>query len=133
MKAISSCVALFGLVASLPSPSINQAILNAIPGQYTPWSDARGLDPPFPGDVQGAILPTEEGPAAPDDILWQTLVTAEWIVFDFYVIGLQMFGPADFDKLGLNGTLVYDRLMEIRDNEAGKSLCASSILRPIAS
>jgi hypothetical protein len=50
--------------------------------------------------------------------VWQNLLAAEWIIFDFYQQGIERFTDEDFRKIGMpNNTRC--RLLEIRNNEAG--------------
>ncbi|KAK4497013.1 hypothetical protein PRZ48_011462 [Zasmidium cellare] len=89
-----------------------------IPGQYEPYNTHHGPDPPYPGTRKTPILPTSNEPPAPDDALFQSLAAAEWTILDFYNSALRRFKPEDFVQLGFpNNT--YERLEEIRNNEAG--------------
>lgn len=110
--------------AALPAPQSN---LNAslaspnygpVPGESQTYVDYNKTAAPFPENITGAILPTESGPAGPDDLLFQNLLSAEWAIFDFYQQGVEAFNNSSFTKLGLPNT-TYDRVMQIRDNEAG--------------
>ena len=82
------------------------------------YSDDIGKSRPFPADVTAAVLPTTSGPAGEDDILFQNLLSAEWGVFSFYQQGVETFNVSSFTDLGLPNT-TYQRITEIRDNEAG--------------
>ena len=89
-----------------------------IPGQSTLYSDYTGKAPPFPANVTAPIPATASGPVGEDDILFQNLLSAEWAVFNFYQQGVEAFNESAFIDLGLpNNT--YQRITEIRDNEAG--------------
>ncbi|CAD0112674.1 unnamed protein product [Aureobasidium uvarum] len=110
--------------AALPAPQNN---LNAsladpnygpIPGESRTYVDYNKTAAPFPGNITGAILPTESGPAGPDDLLFQNLLSAEWAIFDFYQQGVETFNSSSFTEFRLPNT-TYDRVMQIRDNEAG--------------
>ncbi|KAG9960000.1 hypothetical protein KCU61_g6986, partial [Aureobasidium melanogenum] len=111
-------------VAALPAPqnNLNASLANPnygpIPGESRTYVDYNKTAAPFPGNIGGAILPTESGPAGPDDLLFQNLLSAEWAIFDFYQQGVEAFNSSSFTKLGLPNT-TYDRVMQIRDNEAG--------------
>ncbi|KAJ6150881.1 hypothetical protein N7470_007475 [Penicillium chermesinum] len=61
---------------------------------------------------------TGSGPAGADDLLFQNLLSAEWVIYSFYQRAVEYFSASDFTKLGFpNNT--YERIVEIRDNEAG--------------
>ncbi|KAF4493252.1 1-phosphatidylinositol-4,5-bisphosphate phosphodiesterase 1 [Fusarium agapanthi] len=51
-------------------------------------------------------------------MVWQNLLSAEWAIFSFYQWGLETFNKAAFVEAGYPNT-TYDRIQEIRDNEAG--------------
>ena len=89
-----------------------------IPGQSSHYSTYWGLDRPFPGNISDPIFPTEDGPPGDDDAVWQNLLAAEWIIFEFYQQGIERFTSQDFVKAGMPET-THSRLMEIRNNEAG--------------
>lgn len=110
-------------VATLFSPSVTalpaaQTFSSVVPGQTSLYNSYRGKAPPFPGNIRGATVPTTHCGPAPDDILWQNLLAAEWIVFSFYQQAVEKFDTASFTSLGLPNT-TYERITEIRDNEAG--------------
>ena len=88
------------------------------PGESSLYSTYYGLAPPFPANVTEPIYPTEDGPAAPDDDLWQNLLAAEWAIFSFYQSAVEAFNASSFTDLGFPNT-TYQRIMEVRDNEAG--------------
>lgn len=110
--------------AALPAPqsNLNASLANPnygpVPGESRTYVDYNKTAAPFPGNITGAILPTETGPAGPDDLLFQNLLSAEWAIFDFYQQGVEAFNSSSFTELGLPNT-TYDRVMQIRDNEAG--------------
>ncbi|KAK2753208.1 hypothetical protein CKAH01_17611 [Colletotrichum kahawae] len=89
-----------------------------IPGQSRLYSEYRGKAAPFPGNITSPILPTESGDPGPDDQVWQNLLAAEWAIFNFYQQGVEAFNTSSFVKAGFLNT-TYDRIAEIRDNEAG--------------
>jgi hypothetical protein len=111
-------------VAALPAPQthLNDSLANScygpIPGESRTYVDYNENAAPFPGNITGAILPTENGPAGPDDLLFQNLLSAEWAIFDFYQQGVEAFNSSSFTELGLPNT-TYERVKQIRDNEAG--------------
>jgi len=88
------------------------------PGESSLYSTYYGQAPPFPANVTVPIYPTEDGPAAPDDQLWQNLLAAEWVIFSFYQSGVEAFNASSFIDSGFSN-ITYQRIMEIRDNEAG--------------
>ncbi|KAL2156706.1 hypothetical protein VTH82DRAFT_1451 [Thermothelomyces myriococcoides] len=89
-----------------------------IPGISDHYSSYWGVERPFPGNITDPVFPTAVGPPAEDDHVWQNLLSAEWIIFEFYQQGIEHFTDEDFIKIGMpNNT--RRRLMEIRNNEAG--------------
>ncbi|PWY88169.1 hypothetical protein BO70DRAFT_359651 [Aspergillus heteromorphus CBS 117.55] len=63
-------------------------------------------------------LPTTNKASADDDILFQNLLAAEWGIYSFYQQGVEAFSAENFTAAGFpNNT--YQRITEIRDNEAG--------------
>lgn len=89
-----------------------------IPGESDIYSTYWGTDRPFPGNITSPIFPTECGPPAVDDWTWQNLLSAEWLIFEFYQQGIERFSEDDFVEVGLPNT-THRRLLEIRNNEAG--------------
>ncbi|KAK4163349.1 hypothetical protein QBC43DRAFT_355095 [Cladorrhinum sp. PSN259] len=89
-----------------------------IPGESDLYNYYWGTDRPFPGNISDPIFPTRHGPPGPDDWTWQNLLSAEWLIFEFYQQGIEAFTPEDFARAGMPNT-TYRRLMEIRNNEAG--------------
>ncbi|KAM4057590.1 ferritin-like domain-containing protein [Hirsutella rhossiliensis] len=89
-----------------------------VPGQSPLYSSYRGKAPPFPGNITEPILPTAKGSPGADDVVWQNLLSAEWVIFSFYQHGVEHFNAASFIKAGYPNT-TYDRIQEIRNNEAG--------------
>lgn len=105
-----------------------------IPGFSNYFSEYRGKAPPYPGNETAPIMPTTNGTAGPDDLLYQNLLSAEWAIFSFYQQGVEMFNTSSFTALGLPNT-TYDRIQEIRDNEAGhlaifQSQISSNSIKP---
>jgi len=88
------------------------------PGFDDYYNNYRGNDPPWPGNEREPIMPTGNGPPGPDDNLFQNLLSAEWAIFGFYQKAVEMFDASTFTDIGLPAT-TYDRIQEIRDNEAG--------------
>ncbi|KAF6799411.1 hypothetical protein CSOJ01_12514 [Colletotrichum sojae] len=89
-----------------------------IPGQSRLFSDYRGKAPPFPGNITAPILPSEKSKPGPEDQVWQNLLAAEWAIFSFYQQGVEAFNASSFVAAGFRNN-TYDRIAEIRDNEAG--------------
>ncbi|KAH7305482.1 hypothetical protein B0I35DRAFT_361845 [Stachybotrys elegans] len=122
---ILSCVflSLHQLASSAPVSSDESQRLadpdyGPVPGQDPLFSSYKGKDPTFPGNLKGTIFPTGNGPPGTDDIVWQNLLAAEWLIFEFYQQGVEAFKPEDFIAAGFpNHT--YDAICEIRNNEAG--------------
>ncbi|MCJ1238351.1 hypothetical protein MMC14_006340 [Varicellaria rhodocarpa] len=105
--------------ATAPTPSqLNDPTYGPIPGQSTIYSQYRGVSAPFPAKGAEPILPTTTGPPGADDLLFQNLLAVEWIVFYFYQQGVEAFNASSFTTAGYPNS-TYDRLLEIRDNEAG--------------
>ncbi|KAK3676866.1 hypothetical protein LTR78_003070 [Recurvomyces mirabilis] len=93
MLPISSCLASFALVTlATCAPLSGEQSLGPIPGQTPIYNDYRGIVAPFPGNISGATLPTARA--------------------------TELFNASSFTAAGYpNNT--YDRIVEIRDNEAG--------------
>ena len=115
---------LFSL-ASLPQLLVSAAPLiynitdpasGPMPGQSSIYTNTTTISPPWPGNVTGAILNTTSGPPGPDDLLFQNLLSAEWIVFSFYQQAVEAFNESSFAQFP---NTTYDRIVEIRNNEAG--------------
>lgn len=92
-----------------------------VPGESTIYNTYDGIAAPFPGNQTAPILPTSTGPPAPDDLLFQNLLAAEWVIFSFYQAGVEAFTASDFTTAGFPNT-TFSRIAEIRDNEAGHLL-----------
>ena len=112
-------------LASLPQLLVSAAPLiynitdptsGPIPGQSSIYTNTTTISPPWPGNVTGAILNTTSGPPGPDDLLFQNLLSAEWIVFSFYQQAVEAFNESSFAEFP---NTTYDRIVEIRNNEAG--------------
>ncbi|CZR56807.1 related to stress response protein rds1p [Phialocephala subalpina] len=89
-----------------------------IPGESSYYSNYPSKDPPFPANITAPVLNTTSGPAGPDDLMWQNLLSAEWVIYSFYQTAVEMFNTNSFTPLGLPNT-TYQRIVSIRDNEAG--------------
>ncbi|KAF3001278.1 hypothetical protein E8E13_004242 [Curvularia kusanoi] len=89
------------------------------PGETSYYSTYRGKVDAFPANVtKSARLPTLNGPPGDDDLLFQNLLSAEWAIYSFYQQGVARFNTSAFEEAGFPNT-TYDRIAEIRDNEAG--------------
>ncbi|KAF4617973.1 hypothetical protein G7Y89_g15013 [Cudoniella acicularis] len=104
--------------ALCPRGSRPPASQHPVSGLSDYYSNYRGKAPPYPGNKTCPILPTLNGTAAPDDLLYQNLLSAEWAIFPFYQKRVEMFNTSYFTALGLPNT-TYDRVQEIRDNDTG--------------
>lgn len=102
-------------------PSSHADAEGYVPGESAVYSNYTGIAPPYPANNSGAIYPTADGPAGEDDLLFQNLLSAEWIVFSFYQQGVEAFTASNFTDAGYKAT-AYQRIAEIRDNEAGHLL-----------
>ncbi|KAL7625702.1 hypothetical protein AAE478_004923 [Parahypoxylon ruwenzoriense] len=89
-----------------------------VPGQDPLFSTYYGVEPPFPGNLKDPVFPTKKGPPGEDDQVWQNLLSAEWVIFDFYQQAVEAFNETAFIKVGMPNT-TYKRIQEIRNNEAG--------------
>lgn len=113
--------ALFLISAALPTAAspLSDPSYGPQPGQSPYYSTYRGTSDAFPANVtHAAILPSESCAPGPDDLLFQNLLAAEWAIYSFYQQGVERFNSSAFTALGLPNT-TYDRIAEIRDNEAG--------------
>jgi hypothetical protein len=61
---------------------------------------------------------TTNGPPGADDLLFQNLLAAEWIIYSFYEQGVARFTAEDWTKAGYLNT-TFERIRQVRDNEAG--------------
>ncbi|KAF7884164.1 uncharacterized protein EAF01_011587 [Botrytis porri] len=105
-------------VAHPASLNISDPSDGPIPSETNYYSSYRGKSAPFPANSSSPILPTGSGPPGPDDLLFQNLLGAEWAVFSFYQQAVEALNTTSFTTIGFpNNT--YDRIQEIRDNEAG--------------
>ncbi|KAJ9616354.1 hypothetical protein H2200_000072 [Cladophialophora chaetospira] len=105
----------------VPEPLLSQlsnTSFGPVPGQSSLFSTYNGTAPPFPANITGAIVNTTMGPPGPDDLLFQNLLAAEWIIFSFYQQGVELYNTTAFVNAGWSNT-TYQGLVQIRDNEAG--------------
>lgn len=89
-----------------------------IPGESSIYSDQISISPPWPGNTTGAVLNTTSAAPGVDDLLFQNLLAAEWIIFSFYQQGVEQFNESAFVEAGFPNT-TYAAITEIRNNEAG--------------
>ena len=106
------------IALSLAGNSLADVSQGPIPGETPYYSTYHGLADAYPAKItHGAIMPTEIGPAGPDDELWQNLLQAEWSIYSFYQQGVLDFNTSAFIEAGFPNT-TYDRIVEILGNEA---------------
>ncbi|GME49792.1 putative stress response protein rds1p protein [Neofusicoccum parvum] len=120
-RSILAALSAAAVVSSLPAPTsqqLNDPTYGPIPGESDTYNNYTGKAEPFPGNITAPINATSTGPAGPDDILFQNLLSAEWAIYSFYQQGVEAFSVENFTDLGLPNT-TYERIAEIRDNEAG--------------
>lgn len=125
---------LAALVATSMVTAAPTTVQHPVPGLSDYYSNFRGKEVPYPGNLTDPILPTTNGTAGPDDLLYQNLLAAEWAIFSFYQQGVELFNASSFTALKLPNT-TYDRIQEIRDNEAGhlaifQSQISSNSIKP---
>ncbi|KUJ17268.1 uncharacterized protein LY89DRAFT_684363 [Mollisia scopiformis] len=103
-------------------PTGSQVLANTsygpIPDESSYYSTYPEKAPPFPANITAPVLNTTYGPPGPDDLMWQNLLSAEWIIYSFYQTAVEMFNTSSFTSLSLPNT-TYMRIVSIRDNEAG--------------
>lgn len=107
-------------VTEAPKVTCDRADISCglIPGESNLYNNYNGKQAPFPADHPVPINATSTGDPGADDLLFQNLIAAEWIVFSFYQTGVEMFNESSFTDMGLpNNT--FERIAAIRDNEAG--------------
>lgn len=89
-----------------------------IPGQDALFSKEMSKGRVFPADYTDPIHPTVNGASGPDDLLFQNLLSAEWVIYSFYQRAVEIYNTTTFTALGFPNT-TYQRVTEIRNNEAG--------------
>lgn len=105
-----------------------------VPGQSSIFSNDTSKTAPFPAYFTAPIYPTTNTSAGPDDLLFQNLLAAEWVIYSFYQRAVELFNTSSFAALGFPNT-TYTRVTEIRDNEAGhlrifQNQISSSSIKP---
>lgn len=121
LKAVLSTLAITlpNLIRAAPTPNcLADPTCGPIPGESQMYSNYEGVEAPWPGNTTGAVLNTTAGPPGEDDLLFQNLLSAEWIIFSFYQQGVEAFNESAFTAAGYPNT-TYSRIREIRNNEAG--------------
>ncbi|KAK0715958.1 ferritin-like domain-containing protein [Lasiosphaeris hirsuta] len=103
---------------SIEAQKLADPTYGPIPGESEIYNYYWGMDRPFPGNISDPILATEQGPPGVDDFTWQNLLSAEWVIFEFYQRAVELFREEDFVTAGMPNT-TYRRIQEIRNNEAG--------------
>jgi hypothetical protein len=89
------------------------------PDESSYYSTYRGKTDAYPANAtKAAIHPTTNSAPGLDDLLFQNLLSAEWTIYNFYQQGVERFNISAFIDAGFPNT-TYDRISEIRDNEAG--------------
>ena len=122
-KASIQAVAITTLLTSVQGAPITGAdIANStygpIPGEDSSFSNNKSKAAPFPANYKAAVLPTTNGTIGADDILFQNLLSAEWVIYSFYQAAVEAFNETSFTSAGFLNT-TYERITSIRDNEAG--------------
>jgi hypothetical protein len=129
LKLYIALTVFLGLTPTLAAPASPP---NAYPkpGHSPYYSTYRGKADAYPANItKNAILPTASGPAGADDLLFQNLLSAEWAIYSFYQQGIERFNTTAFTAAGFPNT-TYDRISEIRDNEAGHLAIFQSFISP---
>lgn len=128
----NAAVTIFAFAAFVASfvPSSHAYVDGFVPGESTVYSDYNGTANPYPAsNVTSPIFPTQHGPAGADDLLFQNLLSAEWIVYNFYQQGVEAFTASNFTDKGYKSN-TYERITEIRDNEAGHLAIFIEVISP---
>ncbi|OJJ42579.1 hypothetical protein ASPZODRAFT_137197 [Penicilliopsis zonata CBS 506.65] len=113
----SLAIALPALALPTSSSASQASLQTAVPGESSLFVNYQGKNTPLAAEYLRAIPATGSGPAGADDLLFQNLLAAEWAIYSFYQLGAEMFDASDFPDPYPNTT--YERLVQIRDNEAG--------------
>lgn len=100
------------------SPGHPKRYEDPIPGESPLFTSYTGSATPLQSKYNRVIPATCQGSPGPDDVLFQNLLSAEWIIYSFYQYGVDTFSAEDFTALRLPNT-TYERIIQIRDNEAG--------------
>jgi hypothetical protein len=92
--------------------------VNAVPGESPLFNTYLGKKTPLASNYTKVFPKTGSGSAGADDLLFQNLLAAEWIIYSFYQQAVEAFNTSSFTDLGYPNT-TYQRIVEMRDNEAG--------------
>ena len=117
LAALAVAVAQITVAAPVSGPIASNPNSGPIPGESSVYSTYYGKAPVFPGNTTGAVMNITSGPAGEDDLLFQNLLSAEWVIYSFYQHGVEMFNESSFPAPRPNTT--YQRIQEIRNNENG--------------
>lgn len=122
--------ALFVTSAVVAAP----ASQHPVPGLSNYYSNYRGKAPPYPGNETDPIFPRQTELRHQMIYSIKICCLQNGAIFEFYQQGVEMFNATSFTTLGLPNT-TYDRVQEIRDNEAGhlaifQSQISSNSLKP---
>ncbi|KAJ5946674.1 hypothetical protein N7454_003513 [Penicillium verhagenii] len=120
-RAIIASMAL--VVPALASKEVTQQALlktaeNAVPGESALFTTYTGKQTPLASNYTQVINATGTGVPGADDLLFQNLLSAEWVIYSFYQQAVEIFNSSSFTRLGFPNT-TYERIREIRNNEAG--------------
>jgi hypothetical protein len=100
------------------SPGHLKRYEDPIPGESPLFTSYTGSATPLQSKYNRVVPATCQGSPGPDGVLFQNLLSAEWIIYSFYQYGVDTFSAEDFTALRLPNT-TYERITQIRDNEAG--------------
>jgi len=106
------------IVPAFAAPSSFKPSADAVPGESSLFTTYQGTQTPLASNWTKVIPATGSGEPAPDDLLFQNLLSAEWAIYSFYQQAVEAYTSEDFTKLGFLNT-TYERINQIRDNEAG--------------
>lgn len=118
---IASMAVIIPVLAS-SKEATEQALLQnaeqAVPGESALFTTYTGKKTPLASNYTQVINATGTGEPGQDDLLFQNLLAAEWVIYTFYQEAVEIFNTSSFTKLGFPNT-TYERIREIRNNEAG--------------
>ena len=98
--------------------NVSDPSVGPVPGFSDIYNTYQGKAPPFPLNQTAPVPATASGPPGADDLLFQNLLQAEWVITNFYQTAVEMFTAQDFINAGYSDT-TYSAIAAIRDNEAG--------------
>ncbi|KAI2464883.1 hypothetical protein F4781DRAFT_51539 [Annulohypoxylon bovei var. microspora] len=130
LVSVASAGPIFGKIGSFTeSQKLSDPNYGPKPGEDPIFSTYYGVEAPFPGNLRDVVLPTKVGRRGVDDEVWQNLLAAEWIIFDFYQKAVEDFNTSSFVAIGMPNT-TYQRIQEIRNNEAGHLRIFQNMISP---